>query len=126
MFQQDYLLRQIEELTDGLVRWAAGQRPEMEHVEAACQRATGLNLDVAMQLSAERLVSLLTTADGLDGVRCLTLGLALGLRSRVAEGAEGDVLAARAATLIEAALVARPQLMDADTLEALRLLQVGQ
>jgi hypothetical protein len=126
MFQQDYLLRQIRELTQALVQRAVGQRPEVEHVEAACQGATGLNLDVAMQLSAETLLSLLTTADGLDGVRCLTLGLALGLWSRVADGAERDAIAERAVVLIEAALTTRPELMDADTLEALRLLQEGQ
>jgi len=126
MFQQDYLLRQIRELTQALVQRAAGQRPEIAHVEAACQGVTGLNLDVAMQLSAEGLISLLTTADGLDAVRCLTLGLALGLRSQVADGQERDTLAERAAALIEAALIARPERIDPDILEALRLLGQGQ
>ena len=122
MFQQDYLLRQIRALTEALARLTTGRRADLAQVEAVTQGAIGLNLDVAVQLSAERLIALLTTGEGLDASRCLILGLALGLRSRV-EGADGDALAERAAVLIEAALVARPALAEADVLEVLRVLR---
>lgn len=94
----------------------------MEQVEAITQGAIGLNLDVAVRLPAAALLDLLTTADGLDASRCLILGLALALRSRV-EGAERDALAERAAVLIEAALTARPALAEADVLEVLHVLR---
>lgn len=80
--QRDFLMRQIEQLSAALARWATGQPAEddahtLDQSEADVTRTAGLGIDIAERVPAETVATLV---DG-DGQKLLALGLALGRRA---------------------------------------------
>ncbi|MCB9542084.1 MAG: hypothetical protein R3F65_28125 [bacterium] len=80
--QRDFLMRQIEQLSAALARWATGQPAEddahtLDQSEADVTRVAGLGVDIAERVPAETVATLV---DG-DANKLLALGLALGRRA---------------------------------------------
>lgn len=101
-----------------VARLLRGKAEEAE-VEAACVATLGMDLDLIERLPVPMVLSLLTTADGLDAERCLAAGLGLCVRALRAEGARRAALVRSGRALVAAAIAARPALEDAFVRELL-------
>lgn len=115
--RDDYIGRQIAALAAFVAKMIGKKRsPEEAVAEAQAAGLVGLDLDLAAQLNASMILTLLTTADGLDADRCLALGLGIALRARAAEGdpLRALTLTTLAMALIQQAILARPRLDDED------------
>lgn len=112
MLREDWLLRQVGALVQLVARLLRGKAQENE-AEAACVATLGMDLDLIERLPVPTILSLLTTADGLDAERCLAAGLGLCIRALQADGARRDALVQSGRALVAAAIAARPSLDDA-------------
>lgn len=112
MLREDWLLRQVAALVQLVARLLHGKAADHE-AEAACAATLGMDLDLIERLPVPTILSLLTTADGLDAERCLAAGLGLCIRALRADDARRDALVRSGRALIAAAIAARPSLDDA-------------
>jgi hypothetical protein len=113
VLREDWLLRQVGALVQLVARLLRGKAQEDE-VEAACIATLGMDLDLIERLPVPTVLSLLTTADGLDAERCLAAGIGICVRAlREVEGTPRRLALGRSGRqLVAAAIAARPGLED--------------
>jgi len=95
--RDDLLLRQIHDFVRALAEAVSGRRVEVDEVRAEVEGRVGLRPEAAARLGAPVVLSMLTTAEGLDHGRAVLLGLGVAVEADV----EADP--ARAAQLREVA-----------------------
>lgn len=127
---EDYLLRQISDLVDGLVRELGlgeepteepddedddGEQPTFQDLERQEEADLGIPVSLALTMPLDGVVQLLSPGGRPDGVKLVMLGLILARRAARTDDA---TLRIRALGVLTRGVEARPDLMD-DELSAL-------
>ncbi len=110
MWRDDFLMRQIHQLAEGLADRIKGETEEVEVVELDFHHLFGAPPPMLGSMSEGALLAMVQTADGVDAARAITLAVGL---------AQIPEARAKAAALLDAALDAAPSLASPE-LTALR------
>ena len=97
MYEDDFVMRQIRQLSQALARVLQGDRVEREELDAAVRAATGLDLATIDALPAEALLQLLIPTDDRSAERLAVMAELL--EATAAPGPAGDARRAKAAAL---------------------------
>ena len=122
---EDYVLRQISDLVDGLVRELGlgeepaeepdeddeddGKQPTFQDLERQEEADLGIPVSLALSMPLDGVVQLLSPGGRPDGVKLVMLGLILARRAARTDDA---TLRIRALGVITRGVEARPELMD--------------